>query len=403
MFLAGAEPVNRGQKLTHRTHYWSNREQFSGQRLFLAGTIQGKARGPLCGDSVPKLKSRNVFVDTQYFCASNLNFSSTAFKELAELANKDRARFFLTSVTVKEVEAHIARGVKEAKTAFEAFREDGRLLRNLPELSFHSLFAGFNSEDVEKRLRDKFQSFLKGTRATILDLSGVEPETVFAKYFEKEPPFGEGKKKDEFPDAFAQTALEQWCEANGEQMYVVSADRDWREACQKSRTLISLMKLEEFISLAITDAQAKLAAQAVTLYERELSKVEQAVREEFENSGFYLEDEDGDVNEVTDTRIELREPLLLEVGEGYAIFHLSVRAEFSADVSYEDYGSGSYDHEDKKWMYVPTQEETVEEEANFEAEVLLQYDPKDPGDVDVDCTIGQDFGITVQPTDYELK
>ena len=35
----------------------------------------------------------------------------------------------------------------------------------------------------------------------------------------KQPLFGEGKKKDEFPGAFSLVALREWCESNDRRVY----------------------------------------------------------------------------------------------------------------------------------------------------------------------------------------
>ena len=150
--------------------------------------------------------------------------------------------------------------------------------------------------------------------------------------------------------------------------------------------------------------QKELSALASTLFQKEAAAIESSIREEFASAGFYLEDEQGDVTNVTINTIELKSPSLLDVDEGSALFSVPVKVDYSADVSYDDFGSGTYDSEDKAWIYLPTKEETVEEKANFKAEVSLQFDPAKPNEtVDIESSIPSDFAITVQPTDYELK
>jgi hypothetical protein len=53
--------------------------------------------------SMAKLKTKNVFIDTGVFDAANLNFESTAFKELVRLVEAEFVRVFLTTVTPASV------------------------------------------------------------------------------------------------------------------------------------------------------------------------------------------------------------------------------------------------------------------------------------------------------------
>ncbi len=61
------------------------------------------------GKGMAKLKTKNVFIDTEVFDAANLNFESTAFKELVRLAQADFVKVLLTAVTEAEVQALIKR------------------------------------------------------------------------------------------------------------------------------------------------------------------------------------------------------------------------------------------------------------------------------------------------------
>ena len=350
---------------------------------------------------MPNLETTNVFIDTEAFEASNFNFGSTVFKELVRLAKAKRINVFLTSVTKSEILAHIEQRTHEAFLALEKFRNKGRMLKNVK--AFDPVFAEFNEQEAVTEVRKNFEKFLAQANVTVLDLEKANAEVVFKDYFGKKPPFGEDKKKYEFPDAFAQQALTDWCEANGGKMYVISADPDWQSLKERSKCLIPIVKLQEFIGLAVKDEAEELTKKVLQLYRSNMPKVEAAVKEAFTNSGFYTEDVDGDVNEVTVTRLELDDPQILEVDEASATISVSVDLDYSADVSYEDDNEGIWDSEDHKWFYRPTKYEEAEESENFDAELFVQFDPEHEESFDVSCSIGRDFSVTVLPTDYELK
>ncbi len=52
---------------------------------------------------------------------------------------------------------------------------------------------------------------------------------------------------------------------------------------------------------------------------------------------------------------------------------------------------------------MPNLETANEESAEFEAEVVVHFDPETERILDVDCSVGGDFSVTVLPTDNELK
>lgn len=346
------------------------------------------------------LETTNVFIDTEAFDASNLNFQSTVFKELVRLVQAGHVKVFLTTVTESEILAHITQGVHESFIALEKLRNKARLLKNVKALG--AVFADFDEKAAIGEVTKNFETFLAEADVEVINLDDTDAEAVFKNYFGKKPPFGDDKKKYEFPDAFAQQALSDWCDKNKSKMYVVSADPDW-QSLKGNKALIPIVKLQEFVGLAVKDEAEELTNTVLRQYRANLARVEAAVKEEFANCGFYAEDVDGDVNEVTVTRLELGDPQILEIGDISATISVSVDLDYTADVSYEDDNEGIWDSEDHRWFYRPTKHEEVEESESFDAELTVHFDPENEQAFDVSCSIGREFSITVQPTDYELK
>lgn len=73
----------------------------------------------------------------------------------------------------------------------------------------------------------QFDEFCKQTKAMHLPAKGLDVAAVLDDYFEQKPPFGEGKKKSEFPDAFTAQLLINWRAGRSRKVIVVSGDRDW--------------------------------------------------------------------------------------------------------------------------------------------------------------------------------
>jgi len=92
--------------------------------------------------------------------------------------------------------------------------------------------------------------------------------------------------------------------------------------------------LQEFIDAGVKDQSEDLSERVLGLYKKNINKVEAAVKAAFEDSGFYTDDVDGDVNGVKIIRPELDDPLVLEVDEGTATISVSAVLDYEADVSF---------------------------------------------------------------------
>lgn len=346
------------------------------------------------------LKTRNVFLDTEVFEAFNFNFDSKGLSELVRLAQADFVKVFLTTITVGEVHAHIVEKINEASSKLKKFRnEEGRIFQNLS--SYKGILAKVDKQKQIDEMKAQFQGFLKNAKVTVIDARSVDPESVFGDYFGLKPPFGEGRKKEEFPDAFAQHALTSWCEKNRYDMYVISANKDWHGP---KKGLIPLVKLEEFLDAAVKDeAGEELATKVLSIYAKHLDKVEKAIVNAFQDSEFYPSDVDGDVDEVRVKSVKIDQPFVLEVDQTLATISVDVEVKYIADVSYLNDDEGIWDSEDHMWSYRPTAYAEAEESEHFEAELEVQYDLHSEDSFDVSCTINETFGVTVLPTDYELK
>ena len=84
-------------------------------------------------------------------------------------------------------------------------------------------------------------------------MAGDATFELFDLYFAGAPPFGDGKKKAEFPDAANMLALLRHSENIKKPIYVVSEDPDWKRACEAHNSLILIEQLSEIIDKAIRE------------------------------------------------------------------------------------------------------------------------------------------------------
>ena len=324
------------------------------------------------------METKNIFIDASIFIGKNYNYQSTDFKQLSRLVESDQAKVFVTDITIREVEAHIETDISKAISALKKFQKDTkvRVLKNFDDSTVKELFQEMNETKSTETLKCQLSKFLNEIRATVLPTSEVSVKAVFDKYFGKRPPFGEGKKKSEFPDAFAIGAIEAWCKKNDERMYIVSTDGDLKEYCKTSDCLIALNQLAEFISVIESHQDEDLAHLVNMLLNRNQDTIKEAIAESFCNQGFWIVDQDGDVNEVRVNELEVSEMLILEVDQNSAFVYVDVETNFSADLTYDDLETAAYDSEDKVLIPLRTIDKTVDLNVKYAAAVQVSHDVK---------------------------
>ncbi len=321
---------------------------------------------------VKKLETDNVFIDTEPFIAANFNYQSRPFQTLVLLTKYETVFIYLTPVTVKEIEANIKERVETASNAFRKFQatSDTRIIKNLEGPLKNALYVIFDIEEVKTKLLDQFSKFMKKLSARLIQVKNVSIDDVFDQYFSQKAPFGAGKKKSEFPDAFVLSALRQWCQKKNTKMYVVSADQDMINGCENDEYLISIPKLEEFVDLVYASQNEPHYSFVNELFDENEEEVKQRIADQFPSIGFYFDEEEGEVDSINVQTVRILSKYSVFVEEERATFELSVEIQFQAEVTW-------------MWGVVPdypteTEEATLNKKMEVPVEIEIDYRVGDP-------------------------
>ena len=196
---------------------------------------------------------RNIFVDAAVFVEANFNYSSKRFRDIASLGAHGRIRVLLTDVTVREIRAKLEEFVRDA---FPAVKPKPILRNsNLPEIKKRLSLSDQPALEKEllEELWDQFEQFLKDANVEILKFETEAILEVFDDYFDRKPPFGLGKNKAEFPDACALNALRRWCEAEDNEVAVVTRDNGVAAACLTNDRFHHFKDLAEYLDSIASD------------------------------------------------------------------------------------------------------------------------------------------------------
>ncbi len=167
-----------------------------------------------------------VFIDTSIFVSENF-LEGRKIKEIFRLSYEGHLKIILPIITYKEVLNRISLNITEALSGQKDYRSKTRILRNIPTLK--DKFDLIESEKAIQDLQRLFSERIKSIGAEILSYPTLDIGDVFEKYFESSFPFSSGKKKNEFPDAFAISSLEKWCHTSKKKCFILTGDNDIKQ------------------------------------------------------------------------------------------------------------------------------------------------------------------------------
>ena len=153
---------------------------------------------------------------------------------------------------------------------------------------------------------------------------------------------------------------------------MVSGDGPFREACDRSGRIETFEKLIALLDKVASDDEV-LADSLRDEILGQIGEIQDFAKQEFENLGFYLEDEWGDVElEITD--IELYDgPDLIDVCETQVGAELRLEVQYSARLSYDDSSTGTYDKEEGRRVFMDHVNETITSSAQLSVAVTATF------------------------------
>jgi len=316
--------------------------------------------------------TRNVYLDTNVHVASKFGYAGGNVRRLLELAEGGLVDVYDTRVDEGEIRAQIKKTADDVVNSLRRFQRDGVALRAVHQPEVRALFKELGTEEVEGYLLDGYGEFRRRSRVHRIPLPPHCAEHVLDMYFEAQAPFGVGKKKSEFPDAIIVTALKDWCTEQGEQMYVITDDAGMFESATRLEGLHPMKRLDEFLSRIVSKEHHALALFANKWLADRKEDLVHRVSNAFLDGGFYLDDADGDVENIEIETLQLSTPLLVEVVANDVVFSTAALVVFQADISYDDPSTGIYDSEEKEMVFMERRQVRVRREDEYHIEFKLR-------------------------------
>lgn len=286
-----------------------------------------------------------IFLDTSVYVQESYRFSGTSLGKLVGMSSDDELRLIVPEIIQKEV-TYKLRETAEEHTAKIQTALASNIIGLIDEKN--KKLAGLDFQiDQEKlvgSIVETWERFCVRCSAETIPLAGINLPNVVASYFDAKPPFGKGRKRNEFPDAFAVASLVSFAEDNpGRPIYVVSGDNGMLEAFRNDSRFRCHKELSEVLDEYNRHTEA-LSPAAHALMEENIDWITEVIVDELNaNPGLYASEyRDGRIS-VQDISVDVYEMNLVEIWLDRAVFDIGLDYRVYAEVTdmvrigYDDY------------------------------------------------------------------
>ncbi|WP_379085544.1 PIN domain-containing protein [Pedobacter sp. UC225_65] len=338
------------------------------------------------------LKTRNIYIDTQVFVSNNY-FQNENLKRLSDFGKSGVVNLYMTEITRQEIMDNAANDIIEAINDINEFKKKllnkGKILKNIVAYRPYLDLPKAQVPENIKKIADDLQQFLDESRITMLPYDTANLNDVVTKYFKKAKPFGQGKKKHEFPDAIVISAIEHWCAQHNEKIYLISGDSDMEGL--GSKNILPIAALKDMLNL-INNDKTKRTAWIGKFFKKYEVLIEDRVAEAFSEK---IVDELGELEleDVEISTIKIHEYFIVQdnIASGEFVLQFDYDIDFSTDVMYEDYSIAFFNKEDDRYLGVRANKSRVSMSTTQTAEVTIEafideFDNEDQQEPDITCT-----------------
>ncbi|MFK7795871.1 MAG: PIN domain-containing protein [Aureispira sp.] len=334
------------------------------------------------------MKQLTIFIDTSVFESENFT-QGNKIKEIFNLSSRGVVQVLMPILTYKEILSRAKFNINKSIQQINSFKGKVRILRNIEK--YNSLF-NVNSiqEDISNIQEEAFNQFKKTFDETIkfasieiLPFLSINPEKIFDKYFNREFPFGNGKKKAEFPDAFTLEIIQSWCQKQKKSCYIISLDKDMLS--YKHPSLIPT-NIRKFIAIAnktlYFKEQRSIIQKAEKAFEDHKDKILQIIKDKLIGDIKYdlLQPSPGYiVKEIEFLYVDepkISDYIIMNLGSDAAKIELDVYYSYEASILIEDRTEATYNEEYDKWEFVQEFSHFIEDNFNLFSVLSLDFIPE---------------------------
>jgi len=308
-----------------------------------------------------------IFIDTSVFEENNF-LESHRINQILKLSEEGYIKIILPEITKKEIINRVRKNVIDAVVSFKKYRDGTRILRNAPSLNRR--FEPINEAECNLEIENIIDERFNVAKVEIIEYPTLNIGIVFSKYFNKELPFSEGIKKNEFPDAFALVTVEEWCKRNKKTCIVFAKDND---IIKYKSDLIHFVDYEKYLSTKLEEVETlkqrnQRLAHVKNLFNNDkediISEVKDWIFYELDDERTYLKytnyHEIHNI-EIGEIEVEIEDFQITSISDSAITLECITDIAYFVEITYDDENDAMYDDEEKVWHYYSTRTDRIED------------------------------------------
>jgi hypothetical protein len=274
-----------------------------------------------------------VFLDTSILDGQQYNYSSTALSTFIPVCAKRGMTFLLPEPTEREIQRHIRDRSLQALAALEDARRKAPFLAKWRALPQNPRSPSSEEWEVHRIANQEWAAFLRQFKVVRLGYDTLDVSLVMRWYDQVEAPFREGKKRKEFPDAFAIAMLSAFAKSSGVHIAVVAADDDFKLACGRFGSLLHFGSLPRLTELLLSDDQRVTTLR--TAMESQKEVIEAAIFAATSELSFYHVEEKLEIGEMTFHGVSADDLSIVAIGDGEVTITFTATLSLESQVVWE--------------------------------------------------------------------
>lgn len=225
-----------------------------------------------------------IVIDTGVFKSENY-LEGERIKMLLRLVELEFFDIYITEIVLDEIISNFRKDVYIAKNNHKKFTSKWPNYVLKFDKSLLKIFKELEPENIIEKFQERFQKLISTNVIKIIPYKEIDIGTVFKRYFDRKPPFGEGKKKYEFPDAFSMELISDFLIEIEKDVILLTTDSDLVDSNYKGVKIIGDYK--KFLSEKLSDFEKEKIEIFNSIYSENLKMIEKAFIDWYKS---YLDD-----------------------------------------------------------------------------------------------------------------
>ena len=279
-----------------------------------------------------------IFIDTNIFDKSSYNFSSKEILAFLDVIKKQKLKLLLPDPTKREIMKHIKDSSHLAMKSLKDAQRRTPFLAKLENWPLKNSHDSWVQIEINKIANEEFKNFLLPFDVKNLDYKNIDLNKIMNWYERIEAPFGEGKKRKEFPDAFALAILLEYAKKTGNDIAVISADNDFEKACNNYPSLLYYQSLASYTETLLSGDTRITIIHGLLEENATKEKISDSIADTFSSLDFILDEVwNASVAIASIDDIELENLSIVGLGHKECTVAFKASIEFSVNISCNDF------------------------------------------------------------------